>query len=196
MTENTEPTEIIEPTEIETPTPSYKKELIIGAAVVVAVLAIIAAIALVIYNSTPKVDYEPTAACSTLTTAEARELLGDNAFNANTNEPIISGNTATSRCGYTDGNANTQDLIVAAVIVRSGINDNGVEQNKIEFANGTPTQGVEIVTGLGDSAYFNQVNGQLNVLKGRNWFILSNGLGTAPEANTLEDVTALALKVV
>lgn len=181
-------------TEITEPT-SYKKELIIGAAVVLAVLAIVAAIVLFIYNSTPKVVYQPAVACETVTSVEAKELLGDAAFNTNTNDPVLSGNTATSRCGYASGTANTETMLVAAVIVRSGINDTGVQQNKTEFANGTPTQAVEIINDLGDSAYFNQSNGQLNVLKGRNWFILSNGLGSAPEVNSKEDVVKLAQKV-
>ena len=190
-------TEKSDPKEIETiaQATSYKKELIIGAAVVVGLLAIVAIIALFIYNSTPKVVYKPTSACSTFTPAEAQVLLGASAFNANTNEPVLSGNTTTSRCGYTDGNSDTTKMIVAAIIVRSGINDKGVEQNKTEFVRGTPTQAVEVVKDIGDSAYFNQANGQLNVLKGRNWFILSYGLGSAPEANTVEDATKLAQKV-
>ena len=182
MTETTEPT-------------SYKKELIIGAAVVLAVLVIVGAIALFIYNSTPKVVYQPAIACDTFTVAEAKEVLGDGTLSTNNNEPVVSGNTATSRCGYTDGNSNTDSMLVAAIIVRSGINDTGVQQNKTEFANGTPAQAVEIIKDLGDSAYFNQTNGQLNILKGRNWFILSNGLGSAPEANNVEDAVKLAQAV-
>lgn len=191
MTENTEPKD----TEIETQTTSYKKELIIGASVVVAILAIAAVVALFIYDSTPKVDYQPAVACEAFSGAEAQELLGSAAFNSNSNDPVLSGDTATSRCGYTDGNSDTQKMLVAAVIVRSGINDKGVAQNKTEFAKGTPTQTVEIVKDLGDSAYFNQINGQLNVLKGRDWFIVSNGLGAAPEANTVQDAVKLAEKV-
>lgn len=39
------------------------------------------------------------------------------------------------------------------------------------------------------------MNGQLNVLKGSNWFIVSNGLGAAPEANIVQDAVKLAEKV-
>jgi len=187
MTENTQP-EATEPT-------SYKKELIIGTIVVVAVIGIIAAIWLQIYNSTPKIDYQPTAACSTFTDAEAQELLGKSAFNTTSDNPIQSVNTATSRCGYADGNSDTEKIIVAAIIMRSGLNDKGVEQNKTEFAKGTPTQGFEVVKDLGDSAYFNQSNGQLNVLDGRNWFIFSYGIGSTPETNSVEDAVKFAQKV-
>ena len=196
MTENTELEE--KPAEIPTqdqPT-SYKKELIIGGIVVLAVIAIIAAIVFAIANSGLKVDYQPTVACDTLTSLEAQELLGNSAFNSADDPAVISGDLATSRCGYTDGTADTNTMIVAAVILRAGINDKGVEQNKTEFAQGTPTQGVEIVNDLGDSAYFNQVNGQLNVLKDKNWFIFSYGQGSSPENNKIEDVVALAHKVI
>ena len=191
MTENTETPE----TSKEDQPTSYKKELIIGAVVVFAVIAIIAAIVFAIANSGPKVDYPPTVACDTLTSLEAQELLGNSAFNSADDPAVISGDLATSRCGYTDGTNNTETMIVAAVILRAGINDKGVEQNKTEFAQGTPTQGVEIVNDLGDSAYYNQVNGQLNVLKDKNWFIFSYGVGSTPEANIVEDTVKLAEKV-
>jgi hypothetical protein len=192
MTENTD----IDKTPIEFPQTSYKKELIIGAIVVFAVIAIIAAIVFAIANSGPKVDYPPTVACDTLTSLEAQELLGNSAFKSADDPAVISGDLATSRCGYTDGTNNTETMIVAAVILRAGINDKGVEQNKTEFVDGTPTQGVEVVKDVGDSAYFNQVNGQLNVLKDKNWYIFSYGSGSAPEANTVEDAVALANKVI
>ena len=188
MTENTQP-EITEPT-------SYRKEFIIGGIVVVAVIAMIATIVFFIANSGPKVDYPPTVACDTLTTLEAQELLGNSAFKSADDPAVISGDLATSRCGYTDGSANIETMIVAAVILRAGINDKGVEQNKTEFEQGIPTQGVDNVNDLGDSAYFNRANGQLNVLKDTNWYIFSYGQGTAPENNTIEDVIALAHKVI
>jgi len=192
MTENTENLEV----PIETQPTSYKKELIIGGIVVLTVIAIIAAIVFFIANSGPKVDYQPTVACDTLTSLEAQELLGNSAFNSANDPAVIAGDLATSRCGYTDGTNNTETMIVAAVILRAGINDKGVEQNKTEFTQGTPTQGVERVKDLGNSAYFNQVNGQLNVLKDKNWYIFSYGQGSAPENNKLEDVVALAHKVI
>jgi len=191
MTENTKTPE----TPIEDQPTSYKKELIIGAVAVFAVIAIIAAIVFAIANSGPKVDYPPTVACNTLTSLEAQELLGNSAFNSADDPAVISGDLATSRCGYTDGTNNTETMIVAAVILRAGINDKGVEQNKTEFAQGTPTQGVEVVKDLGDSAYYNQVNGQLNVLKDKNWYIFSYGVGSTPEANIVEDTVKLAEKV-
>lgn len=171
---------------------TYKKELIIGSSVIAGLLALIIVIALFIYNTTPKIVYQPAEACSLFTEAEAQTLLGNKALKSGENNPTQSANIATSQCGYTDGNPDTTNMIVAAVAVRSGINDNGVQQNKTEFAAGKPSKGVETVKDLGDGAYFNQVRGQLNVLKGHDWIILSYGIGSSPEANTLDKAIELA----
>jgi len=174
---------------------TQKKETIIGAAVILGGILLIGVIALFVHNSTPKIDYQPTKACDLLNIAKARKLLGDKAVSSNAKDPTLSEDTATSNCGYTDGNPDTDNMIVAAIIVRSGVNDKGVLQNKTEFAAGRPTKNVEIVKDLGDSAYFNQRLGQLNVLNGRQWIILSYGIGSAPETNTVDKAVELAHSV-
>ena len=194
MTKNTE-IEQPEVTEMTEPK-SYKKELIIGAAVVVGFLAIIGIIALAIYSSIPKVVYQPAKACELFTQLEAQELIGNSAFNTNADAPVLSGNLAVSKCGYADGNPDKEKVIIAAINVRSGINDKGVDQNISEFKSGIPSQGVEEVKDLGDKAYFNLAAGQLNVLNGRDWIIFSYGVGSAPQENTVENAVLLAKKVV
>jgi len=194
MTKNTE-IEQSEVTEVAE-SKSYKKELIIGAAVVVGSLAVIGVIALAIYSSIPKVVYQPATACALFTQAEAQELLGDSTFNTNSDAPVISKNFGSSKCGYADGNPDKEKVVVAAINIRSGINDNGVQQNKSDFTNGMPTQGVEEVKDLGDKAYFNFSVGQLNVLNGRDWIIFSYGVGSTPQENTVENAVMLAKKVV
>lgn len=174
----------------------YKIEFIIGLVVVILAIAAIITVTIIARSSVPKIVYQPANACDLLTIAKAKELLGDNTVASGAKDPLVSGNTATSRCGYTDGNPDTQNMIVAAITVRSGIDDKGVQQNKTEFTNGKPTQAVEDVSDLGDGAYFNQQNGQLNVLNGRDWIIFSYGPGSAPESNTVEQAVQLAQKVV
>ena len=186
-------TNITDTTEVEeTKKPFYKKEIFIGACVVVALLIIAGLIALFVYNSSPKIQYQPAVACNYFTTEEAVEMIGDGAIATNNDQPVLNGDLATSKCGYADGNADTNALKVIAVIVRSGVNDKGVAQNKEEFTNGIPTIGVDAVQDIGDKAYFNNVNGQLNVLKGNNWFIISDGIGATPEQNTKDDAIAVA----
>lgn len=173
---------------------SRKTELIIGAVVVVILLSIVATIAILVNNSQTKVVFEPTKACDILTMAEIEELLGPNAILSGTTEPTLSGNTAVSKCGYTDGNPDTSKMIVAALMVRSGVNDEGVELNKTQFAAGRP-ENTETVNDIGESAYFNKENGQLNILDGYNWILISYGPGLEQQSNTVEDAVKLAEKV-
>ena len=175
---------------------AHKKDLAIITAVILGIVLVISVVVLFVRNSSPKIVYQPANACDLITSTEAKELLGSNALNSTANSPVISGDTATSRCGYTDGNPDTENMIVAAIIVRSGVNDKGVEQNKTEFVAGKPSENVEIVKNVGDSAYFNQKLGQLNILDGQKWIILSYGVGSAPEANTLDKAIELARKAV
>ncbi len=171
------------------------KELAIGVAIVAVAVAIILIVLSLIFNSSPKIVYQPARACELFAAGEARELLGNKAMRTNSVEPVQYGDTTQSRCGYTDGSSDTNTMVVAAVIIRSGVNDKGVAQNKAEFSAGKPSKGIEVVTDLGDGAYFNQVNGQLNVLDGRDWVIISYGIGASPEENSVENAVDLARKV-
>lgn len=173
-----------------------KEASAIAAAAIVAVVLLVVVLFLAVQSNAPKIVYMPTAACELFTSDEATMLLGDRAFNSSDKQPVISKNTAVSNCGYTDGNPDKNTMLVAAITVRAGINDEGVQQNKTEFSAGRPTDNIEIVKNLGDSAYFNEKVGQLNILDGRNWIILSYGQGSAPEQNTLKKTTELAQLVV
>lgn len=169
---------------------THKKESIIGAAII-AVFALL--VALFIYNlPPPTVVYQPADACKLFTPAEAQDLLGDKVISLNTDTPILSGNVATSKCSYTDTNPDSQAMLVAAVAIRSGVNNKGVQQNKAEFASNKSRKDVTAIQSLGDSAYFNPQLGQLNILDGRNWVIISYGAGAAPTSNTIEDTLTLA----
>ena len=172
-----------------------KKALVISALVVVGIAVLVLAITLFINNSTPKIVYQPANACDLLTPKKAQELLGSASIHSNVQTPVISDDTAVSKCGYTDGNPDVNNMIVAAIIVRSGINDKGTEKNKTEFDAGRPADNVEDVKQVGDKAYFNRANGQLNVLRGHDWIIFSYGTGASPSTNTLEDAVKLSSKV-
>lgn len=172
-----------------------RKDLTIGVSIVFGIIVIIAVVALCIYNSTPKVVYQPTNACDMFSTAKAKELLGSNTVTSSVAAPTQSGDIASSNCGYTDGNPDTNNMIVAAISIRSGINDKGVQQNKTEFVAGWPKTDVETIKDLGESAYFNQKLGQLNILDGHRWIIISYGVGSSPRTNTEDDAIKLAKKI-
>jgi len=168
---------------------THKRDSIIS---LVLILIIAGLVALFIYNNLSRIVYQPTDACDMLTPAKAQDLLGEKVISLDTKGAVISGDVATSKCSYTDENPNKDNMVVAAIAVRSGINDKGVQQNKADFATSRANGTVEDVKNLGDSAYFNPVRGQLNILDDKRWIIISYGIGAAPEANTLDKAIELA----
>lgn len=192
MSKTTETPQTVSDAEVK----SRKKELIIGSIVVAVLLAIVASIIFFINTSSVRIVYQPAKACEILTLDEVREFLGGNAIMTGSTEPAVTGNVATSKCGYTDGSGDTEKMRIAAIKIRSGINDQGVEQNKGEFASGRPKENTETVKDLGDSSYFNTANGQLNILDGYNWIIISYGVASELEMNKLDEAVAIAQKVV
>jgi hypothetical protein len=171
----------------------HSKQFQTGAIVVVLIGLIFGGLALYSYNTAPpKIVYEPANACDLLTLDEAKTLLGDKTINGINKTPVQSKDVTVSQCGYSDGLPDTANAMVAAIMVRTGINDAGIAQNKREFEAGKPSAGLEEVAGIGDKAYFNTGKGQLNVLKDSTWLLLSYGNNATPSANTLEDLTKLA----
>ena len=176
-------------------TSSPGKELLIGVAIVVSFICLVIAIVSLIIASGPKIDYQPAIACDLLTKEEAKEMLGQNVIAGTPKNPTLSRDIATSKCSYTDMNTDAQAMLVAAIAVQSGVNDKGVARVKATFAASKSGKNVELVNGLGDSAYFNPQLGQLNILDGKNWIILSYGTGQSPQNNTLDNAVTLAQKV-
>lgn len=170
-----------------------QKNALIGAGIILIILGIGTTIGFAIYNSVPKIVYKPAVACELLTAPEVREILGENALNTNNSQPVVTKNTAISRCGYTNGVDDAAKAIVAAIVVRSGVNDEGVLQNKKDFASNAPNY--TAVEDLGDDAYFDSETGQLNVIRDKEWIILSLGTADAPTLNSQEDTIKLAEKV-
>lgn len=173
----------------------HRDNLTTSAIIIGIVALVIATVAAIVYSSAPKIIYQPTKACDLLTVKDAKSLLGNRTISTSNTAPQISADNATSQCGYADGNPQTEEMIVIAIIVRAGVNDEGVARNNTDFAAARPEKGVQDVEGIGDDAFFNEANGQLNVLDGRNWMILSYGVGSDPLRNTLADAKTLASKI-
>jgi hypothetical protein len=171
-------------------------EQVIGISIVSGLILLIIVIAIVVQMSGPRIVYQPQEACKLFTPAEAQQLLGENIIGSNPQDPEIIDNVATSRCSYTDENPDATQMLVAAVAVRSAINDDGLIRNKDEFAAAKANNDADIVTGIGDSAFFNKTNGQLHVLDDKSWIILSYGIGSDQQSNTPEKVSELAKLVV
>ena len=176
-------------------TETHRKKLIITAKIAAGAIILLVVALLFIYNM-PKDTYATVKSCDLFTPSEAQDLLGDKVLSIGSKDPAISDDTSTSRCSYTDSNPDKNKMLVAAVAVRAGLNKKGIEQTKKDFAAKRPKTGIETVKNLGDSAYFNKTLGQLNVLNGREWIIISYGVGASPETNTLEKTMELAKKIV
>lgn len=147
---------------------------------------------LAFFEGKAKVVFEPTRACDLFEASAASELLGQSALKTIDTKPSIDGHVAVSQCGYTDGNSETEEAVVAALVVRSGIDSEGALQNKTEFAQGQPTENVVTLRQLGDGAYYDETKGQLNILDGKKWLLLSYGVGSDPVGNSLEDAVDMA----
>lgn len=173
-----------------------KGQVKVGGYIVLGVAVIGFVIMLFIYNYQSRqvvIKYTPVAACSLLAQDEAETLLGGKAIQRAT-EQTIEGNLASSKCSYTDMNAN--NFQIAAVAVRSAINDAGVVTNKEQFTANRTANKTETVTGIGDEAYYVRLNGQLHVLKGEQWLILSFGSASDNSSHTLDATKRLANKVI
>jgi hypothetical protein len=173
----------------------HKKAFITGAIVASVIAVLVVLFVLITVTNPSRIIYQPVKACDLLTPAKAQDLLGEKVISVDTNAPVVSDNIAVSKCSYTDSNPVQEKMMVVAIAVRSGTNDEGVEQNKKDFAAKKPTSGVEAVKDVGDSAYFDPRVGQLNILDGRQWIILSYGVGSTPEANNADKAVELAHKV-
>lgn len=170
-------------------------DVYIGIGIIMLIILVAGLFALYIHSKAPNIVYQPTKACELLKPAEAQDLLGDRVIAADTNDPKISGDIATSKCSYTDTNEDQESLIITAVAVRTGINDAGDMQNKRDFNAAKSNNKTEDVKNVGDAAYFNKTNGQLNVLRKHDWIIMSYGVGAFPQTNTIERNLQLAQKV-
>lgn len=169
-----------------------RTDALIGVGVICAIGAIIGIGILISNLMGPRIVYQPTKACDIFTPAKAQNLLGEKVISVDAKDPAITGNVATSKCSYTNSDTNTENLIVAAVAIRSAINDKGIQQNKDDFATARSNNTTDAVTGLGDEAFFNKTNGQLNILDGHKWILINYGVGSAPAANSAEKAVELA----
>lgn len=174
---------------------THESDIKVGVPIVVFVVALVGAIMFATYRNMPNIVYQPVKACSLLTPAEAQSMLGERVISVEKDKPVIVKDLATSKCSYTDENPDQNGMMVAAVAVRSGINDKGVAQNKADFAAAKAGKAVEEVKGLRGSAYFDNEKGLLNILDGRSWIILNYGVGAAQEANSIEKAIEFAHKV-
>ena len=78
----------------------------------------------------------------------------------------------------------------AGLLARSAKTQVGADSNKSEFTDQRP-QDAQSVSGYGNDAFWSPTYGQLNILKGNNWYIIQAGYTTLA-SRTLDDAKKLA----
>ena len=159
----------------------------------VAAVIVLAGVAIVVLGSKGKTDgtdastasasYKTVKACDVFTDSVAAQVLGASYVKGTVTDPTSSDDIVFDNCIYTAGpEANPPHS--TSVAVRSAKTSNGADSNKAMFtATGRPA-GAEAVSGYGDAAYWDPGLGQLDILKGNNWYIVSNYTGTSPANGT------------
>ena len=133
-------------------------------------------------------------ACSLLTLAEAKEILGESASEG-TNTPAVSGgDVKVSNCSYTNNATVVKDIRVITVTARAPLTQTGVESNKVLFDQQRPS-GAETVEGYGQDAFWDPASHQLTISRDNNWISIVYG-GTNPANNTLADAKLVGDKVI
>lgn len=135
-------------------------------------------------------------ACDVFTLDDAKKVLGDTAQKPEETQPAeaSSNDIDVSQCIYqqpADTIAAIKTQKQASLLVRGAKTKTGAESNKDYFNGTTKPQGVQEVSGYGDTAFWNPQFGQLNILKGNNWYILQVGVST-PGNRTVDEAKTLA----
>jgi len=171
---------------------SHRRLIILWLGVVVVAIIFAVLAALFIYNTTPHYTYKPINACDILSDADAGKYISGQYVN-NTTTPEVTGNTATSKCSYTDLQKDATKTTVLALAIQSAINEKGTKQLKSDFeSTKAASTDIESISGVGDEAFFTKTSGQLHVLSDRSWLIVSYGYGQSPQDNNITKSVEIA----
>lgn len=118
-------------------------------------------------------------ACDVVTQSVADQVLGSGSTKSDTSAGNASSDdVSVSNCNYLNkphtGNPlqDAKNGTTLGLLARAAKSSAGANSNKAVFGSQKPS-GVEDLSGYGDKAYYNPQYGQINILKGNNWYILS-----------------------
>jgi hypothetical protein len=139
----------------------------------------------------------PKDACDYLTQAIAIKLLGEGSEKGEGNSPVNGEELSVSTCVYTSKTGQTiadvKNMRSLTLLVRSPLTAVGAASNDEPFD--TLKTGAVKVDGYGEKAFWDPELGQLNVLKGGTWLIMSFGKTSLVESS-LDDAKKLADEIV
>lgn len=129
-------------------------------------------------------------ACDLLTLAEAKQILGSSATTGNNTKPTGTDSISVDTCSYTNNATNVSDIRIVTVMVRSALDNDGLDSNKEAFEPGgaaNPSSAVA-VSGYGDKAFWDPATYQMAVLNDNQWIGLVYA-GTNPMTTSTLDGT-------
>ena len=119
--------------------------------------------------------YKLVDACSLVTLDDAKSQLGEAAKQGNTSAgKASSDDVVESNCVYYVTSTTTSAFRTVSVLSRTAKTKDGAEKNRNQFRDLKPP-GVVDVADLGDAAFWNPETGEMNVLKGDNWYKITVG---------------------
>ncbi len=115
-------------------------------------------------------------ACDVFSVADARSILGGDATQTPSQTDTITSQKAVTTCLYSYDPGSFSDLVSASVLLQ-GSSAASAKQN---FLNAKPGNASD-VSGYGEAAYWDPNLGQLHILKGEYWVIITAGSGPLSE---------------
>lgn len=133
-------------------------------------------------------------ACGIFTLADAKQLLGNSVKGGEAPADTSSKDVDVTICNYlqdlSSSNSPVSSGKIASLTVKIPKTSGGAKSNQGQFGPIKPSD-VTDVNGYGDSAYWDSGRGQLDILKGTTWYILSYG-PAAPVSRTLDEAKQMA----
>jgi hypothetical protein len=111
-------------------------------------------------------------ACDVFTLADATAVLGEGATQTPTHSDTISAQKSVTTCLYSYDPGSLSDIVSASMLLQGA----PAGQTQQSFTQARPAN-AETIKDYGDQAFWDPSLGQLNILKGSYWVIISAGSG-------------------
>lgn len=111
-------------------------------------------------------------ACDIFSLKDAVAVLGDGATQTTSLKTPANGQKTVTNCLYSYDPGSLSDLVTVNLLLQGA----APNQAKQSFENARP-KNAKVIKGYGDGAYWDPALGQLDILKGKYWLIVSAGTG-------------------
>lgn len=163
---------------------------------VVAVILVVGVIFAAQDTNKKAVERDAGRACAVLTSAVAKQLIGESKKVAAKSTSTTSDANVTSTCMYEQTGPASLDQQLS-LTVRVPRSDDGIKANKAYFENdknGTTSKKLPVYEKYGDKNTWNAIDGQLDILKANVWYTLSLG-SSDPQNRSLHSTAKFAEQI-